>query len=141
MEHIEYFKGDKLKFLQNVFQDEGCWSGVKLGNAALGQRFTEGKIGGIDNNPLRKYEMACSYCLVDKIHLLSQKRFESYRNNFLSSAFDGKTETEIGKYVRNSLIDSIKRKGPVYNFWVDRESGKLKKYDAVEGFDSAVKLE
>lgn len=139
MEHIKYFKGDKLKFLHNVFQDEGCWSGVRLNNAALGQRFTEEKIGGIDN-PLRKYEMACRYCVVDKIHPLFQKRFESYRNNFPPGAFDGKTETEIGKYVRNSLLDSIKRKGPVFDFWIDRESGELKKYDAVEGFDSAVKL-
>ncbi|WP_310732718.1 hypothetical protein [Wolbachia pipientis] len=53
MEHIKYFKDDKLEFLRNVFQDEGCWSGVRLDNAALGQRFTEEKIGGIDN-PLRK---------------------------------------------------------------------------------------
>lgn len=141
MEHIKYFKGDKLKFLHNVFQDEGCWSGVRLDNAALGQRFTEEKIGGIDN-PLRKYEMACSYCVVDKIHPLFQKRFESYRNKFPPGAFDGKTETEteIGKYVRNSLLGGIGRKGPVFNFWIDRESGELKKYDAVEGFDSAVKL-
>lgn len=141
MEHIKYFKGDKLKFLHNVFQDEGCWSGVRLDNAALGQRFTEEKIGGIDN-PLRKYEMACSYCVVDKIHPLFQKRFESYRNNFPPGAFDGKTETEIGKYVRNSLLDSIKRKGPVFDFWIDRESGGLKQpSNASEGFDSAVKLE
>ncbi|WP_319803693.1 cytoplasmic incompatibility factor CifA [Wolbachia endosymbiont (group A) of Sphecodes monilicornis] len=125
--------------MHNVFQDEGCWSGVRLDNAALGQRFTEEKIGVVDN-PLRKYEMACSYCVVDKIHPLFQKRFESYRNNFPPGAFDGKTETEIGKYVRNSLLDSIKRKGPVFDFWIDRESGELKKYDAVEGFDSAVKL-
>ncbi|WP_323132824.1 cytoplasmic incompatibility factor CifA [Wolbachia endosymbiont of Drosophila pseudotakahashii] len=140
MEHIKYFKGDKLKFLHNVFQDEGCWSGVRLDNAALGQRFTEEKIGGIDNR-LRKYEMACSYCVVDKIHPLFQKRFESYRNNFPPGAFDGKTETEIGKYVRNSLLDSIKRKGPVFDFWIDRESGGLKQpSNASEGFDSAVKL-
>lgn len=140
MEHIKYFKGDKLKFLHNVLQDEGCWSGVRLDNAALGQRFTEEKIGGIDN-PLRKYEMACSYCVVDKIHPLFQKRFESYRNNFPPGAFDGKTETEIGKYVRNSLLDSIKRKGPVFDFWIDRESGGLKQpSNASEGFDSAVKL-
>ncbi|WP_264719135.1 cytoplasmic incompatibility factor CifA [Wolbachia endosymbiont (group A) of Lasioglossum morio] len=140
MEHIKYFKGDKLKFLHNVFQDEGCWSGVRLDNAALGQRFTEEKIGGIDN-PLRKYEMACSYCVVDKIHPLFQKRFESYRNNFPPGAFDGKTETEIGKYVRKSLLDSIKRKGPVFDFWIDRESGGLKQpSNASEGFDSAVKL-
>lgn len=139
MEHIKYFKGDKLKFLHNVFQDEGCWSGVRLDNAVLGQWFTEENIGGIDNL-LRKYEMACSYCVVNKIHPLFQKRFEIYRNKFPPRAFDGKTETEFGKYVRNSLLDSIKRKGPVFDFWIDRESGELEKYDAVEGFDSAVKL-
>ncbi|WP_353285562.1 cytoplasmic incompatibility factor CifA [Wolbachia endosymbiont (group B) of Agrotis puta] len=140
MEHIKYFKGDKLKFLHNVFQDEGCWSGTRLNNAVLGQRFTEEKIGGIDN-PLRKYEMACSYCVVDKILPLFQKRFEFLKSKFPPGKFDGKTETEIDKYVRDSLLDTIKRNGPVFDFWIDRGSGKLKKYDAVEGFDSAVKLE
>ncbi|WP_265031276.1 cytoplasmic incompatibility factor CifA [Wolbachia endosymbiont (group A) of Tiphia femorata] len=139
MEHIKYFKGDKLKFLHNVFQDEGCWSGVRLDNAALGQRFTEEKIGGIDN-PLRKYEMACSYCVVDKIHPLFQKAFESYKNGFSSDELDSRGNPITDEYIRNSLLGGIGRKGPVFDFWIDRESGELKKYDAVEGFDSAVKL-
>nr|AUV65230.1 CidA_II alpha/1 protein [Wolbachia endosymbiont of Culex pipiens]QED12395.1 CidA III(beta/8) protein [Wolbachia endosymbiont of Culex pipiens] len=139
MEHIKYFKGDKLKFLHNVFQDEGCWSGVRLDNAALGQRFTEEKIGGIDN-PLRKYEMACSYCVVDKIHPLFQKAFESYKNGFSSDELDSRGNPITDEYIRNSLLGGIRRKGPVFDFWIDRESGELKKYDAVEGFDSAVKL-
>ncbi|WP_038249341.1 hypothetical protein, partial [Wolbachia endosymbiont of Glossina morsitans morsitans] len=137
MEHIKYFKGDKLKFLHNVFQDEGCWSGVRLDNAALGQMFTEEKIDGIDN-PLRKYEMACSYC--DKIHPLFQKAFESYKNGFSSDELDGRGNPITDEYIRNSLLGGIRRKGPVFDFWIDRESGELKKYDAVEGFDSAVKL-
>lgn len=139
MEHIKYFKGDKLKFLHNVFQDEGCWSGTRLNNAALGQRFTEEKIGGIDN-PLRKYEMACSYCVVDKIHPLFQKAFESYKNGFSSDELDSRGNPITDEYIRNSLLGGIGRKGPVFDFWIDRESGELKKYDAVEGFDSAVKL-
>ncbi|WP_341813908.1 cytoplasmic incompatibility factor CifA [Wolbachia endosymbiont (group A) of Lasioglossum villosulum] len=139
MEHIKYFKGDKLKFLHNVFQDEGCWSGVRLDNAALGQRFTEEKIGGIDN-PLRKYEMACSYCVVDKIHPLFQKAFESYKNGFSSDELDSRGNPITDEYIRNSLLGGIGRKGPVFDFWIDRESGELKKYNAVEGFDSAVKL-
>lgn len=49
MDHIKYFKDDKLKFLHNVFQDENCWSGVRLNNAALGRRLTEEKIGEIGN--------------------------------------------------------------------------------------------
>lgn len=139
MEHIKYFKDDKLEFLRNVFQDEGCWSGVRLDNAALGQRFTKEKIGGIDN-PLRKYEMACSYCVVDKIHPLFQKRFESYKNGFSSDELDSRGNPITDEYIRNSLLGGIGRKGPVFDFWIDRESGELKKYDAVEGFDSAVKL-
>jgi hypothetical protein len=47
---------------------------------------------------------------------LFQKRFEFCKDSFPPGAFDGKTETEIGKYVRNSLLDSIKRKGPVFDF-------------------------
>nr|WP_320157279.1 cytoplasmic incompatibility factor CifA [Wolbachia endosymbiont (group A) of Ectemnius continuus] len=139
MEHIKYFKGDKLKFLHNVFQDESCWSGIRLNNAVLGQRLTEEKIGGIDN-PLRKYEMACSYCVVDKIHPLFQKRFEFLKNGFRPGARDGSGNPITDKYVRNSLLDTIKRNGSVFDFWIDRESGELKKYDAVEGFNSAVKL-
>ncbi|WP_319803102.1 cytoplasmic incompatibility factor CifA [Wolbachia endosymbiont (group A) of Sympetrum striolatum] len=125
--------------MHNVFQDEGCWSGVRLDNAALGQRFTEEKIGGIDN-PLRKYEMACSYCVVDKIHPFFQKRFEFYKNSFPPGTLDGSGNPITDKYIRNSLLNSMKRKGDVFNFWIDRESGELKKYDAVEGFESAVKL-
>ncbi|WP_353285655.1 cytoplasmic incompatibility factor CifA [Wolbachia endosymbiont (group A) of Gastracanthus pulcherrimus] len=139
MEHIKYFKDDKLEFLRNVFQDESCWSGIRLNNAVLGQRLTEEKIDGIDN-PLRKYEMACSYCVVDKIHPLFQKRFEFLKNGFRPGARDGSGNPITDKYVRNSLLDTIKRNGSVFDFWIDRESGELKKYDAVEGFDSAVKL-
>jgi len=141
MEHIKYFKGDKLKFLHNVFQDEGCWSGVRLDNAALGQRFTEEKIGGIDN-PLRKYEMACRYCMVDKISSLFKEQFDTYKRSFSSNAVDGNGHPvkDDNKYILNSLLYGMKREDPVLSFWIDRESGELKKYDAVEGFDSAVKL-
>ncbi|MEC4735316.1 MAG: cytoplasmic incompatibility factor CifA [Wolbachia endosymbiont of Halictus tumulorum] len=139
MEHIKYFKGDKLKFLHNVFQDEGCWSGVRLDNAALGQRFTEEKIGGVDN-PLSEYDIACRYCVVDKIHHLFQEQFESYKGSFSSNAVDGYGNPVTDIYIRNSLLNGMKREDLVLNFWIDRESGELKKYDAVEGFDSAVKL-
>lgn len=139
MEHIKYFKDDKLEFLRNVFQDEGCWSGVRLDNAALGQRFTEEKIGGVDN-PLSEYDIACRYCVVDKIHHLFQEQFESYKGSFSSNAVDGYGNPVTDIYIRNSLLNGIKREDPVLSFWIDRESGKLKQYDAVEGFDSAVKL-
>lgn len=141
MEHIKYFKGDKLKFLHNVFQDEGCWSGVRLDNAALGQRFTEEKIGEIDN-PLRRYDMACRYCGVDKIPSLFKEQFDTYKRSFSSNAVDGngRPVKDDNKYILNSLLYGMKREDPVLSFWVDRESGELKQYDAVEGFDSAVKL-
>ncbi|OAM05766.1 MAG: hypothetical protein TV41_05095 [Wolbachia endosymbiont of Dactylopius coccus] len=139
IEHIKSFKDDKLQFLYNVFQDEDCWSGIKLNNVVLGQRLTEEKIGEIDN-PLRKYEMACSYCVIDKIHPLFQKAFESYKNGFSSDELDSRGNPITDEYIRNSLLGGIGRKGPVFDFWIDRESGELKKYDAVEGFDSAVKL-
>ncbi len=58
IEHIKYFKDDKLEFLYNIFRDEGCWLGTRLNNTVLGQRLTEEKIDGI-NNPLHMYEMAC----------------------------------------------------------------------------------
>jgi len=141
MEHIKYFKGDKLKFLHNVFQDEGCWSGIRLNNAALGQRFTEEKIGGIDN-PLRKYDMACRYCVVDKISSLFKEQFDTYKRSFSSNAVDGNDRPvkDDNKYILNSLLYGMKREDPVLSFWIDRESGELKQYDAVEGFDSGVKL-
>ncbi|MBA8757168.1 MULTISPECIES: cytoplasmic incompatibility factor CifA [Wolbachia] len=141
MEHIRYFKGDKLKFLHNVFQDEGCWSGVRLDNAALGQRFTEEKIGGVDN-PLSDYDIACRYCVVDKIPSLFKEQFDTYKGSFSSNAVDGngRPVKDDNKYILNSLLYGMKREDPVLSFWIDRESGELKQYDALEGFDSAVKL-
>lgn len=142
MEHIKYFKGDKLQFLYNIFQDENCWSGTRLNNAVLGQRFTEEKIGGIDN-PLRKYDMACRYCVVDKIHPFFQQQFESYKRSFSSSAGDGngRPTKDNDKYILNSLLYGMKREDPVFNFWIDKESRELKQPgNAEEGFDSAVKL-
>ncbi|UIP93248.1 cytoplasmic incompatibility factor CifA [Wolbachia endosymbiont of Anopheles demeilloni] len=139
MDDIKYFKVDKLKFLHNVFQDEGCWSGIRLNNAALGQRLTEKKIGGIDNL-LSEHNIACRYCVVDKIHHLFQEQFESYKGSFPSNSVDGYGNPVTDIYIRNSLLDGMKREDPVLNFWIDRESGELKQYDAVEGFDSAVKL-
>ncbi|WCR53302.1 MAG: hypothetical protein PG981_000324 [Wolbachia endosymbiont of Ctenocephalides orientis wCori] len=43
IEHIKSFKDDKLEFLCNVFQDEGCWSGTRLNNTTLGQKLTAEK--------------------------------------------------------------------------------------------------
>lgn len=100
MEHIKYFKGDKLKFLHNVFQDESCWSGIRLNNAVLGQRLTEEKIGGIDN-PLRKYEMACSYCVVDKIHQLFEERFKAYKKVFLLVHLKAKLKLKLTNTYEN----------------------------------------
>ncbi|WP_341808109.1 cytoplasmic incompatibility factor CifA [Wolbachia endosymbiont (group E) of Neria commutata] len=140
IEHIKSFKDDKLGFLCNVFQDEGCWSGTRLNNTTLGQKLTEEKIGEIDN-PLRRYEIACSYCVVDKILPFFQKRFESYKNSFSSGELDSSGNLITDKYIRNSLLSGIGRKGRVFNFWIDKESGELKQpNNAIEGFDSAVKF-
>ncbi|WP_265024246.1 MULTISPECIES: cytoplasmic incompatibility factor CifA [unclassified Wolbachia] len=155
VDHIKCFKDDKLEFLCLIFKDEGCWvkldkdkPGTRLNNTFLRERVTEEKIDERDNslriridNPLRRYEMACSYCVVDKIHQLFEERFKAYKKRVPSGAFKGKTETEINEYVRKSLLGSMKRNGDVFNFWIDKESGELKQpSNAEEGFDSAVKL-
>lgn len=139
IEHIKSFKDDKLEFLCNVFRDEGCWSGTRLNNTTLGQKLTEEKIGGIDS-PLRRYEIACSYCVTDKILPLFQRTFESYKNSFSSGELDSSGNLITDKYIRNSLLSGIGRKGRVFNFWIDKESGELKQPNKIEGFDSAVKL-
>jgi hypothetical protein len=140
IENIKSFKDGKLQFLYNIFQDENCWSGTRLNNNVLSQRLTEEKIGEIDN-PLRIYEIASSYCVVDKIHPLFQKRFESYKSYFSSDELDGSGNPITDKYIRNSLFSGIGRKSHVFNFWIDKESGELKQPgNAEEGFDSAVKL-
>ncbi|WP_338481980.1 hypothetical protein [Wolbachia endosymbiont (group A) of Nomada hirtipes] len=75
VDHIKCFKDDKLEFLCLIFKDEGCWvkldkdkPGTRLNNTFLRERVTEEKIDERDNslriridNPLRRYEMACSY--------------------------------------------------------------------------------
>ncbi len=140
IEHIKYFKDDKLGFLYNVFRDEACWLGTRLNNTALGQRFTKEKIGGIDN-PLRKYDIACRYYVVDEIHHLFQEQFESYKGSFSQNAVDGYGNPATDIYIRNSLLNGMKREDPVLSFWIDRKYGELKQpSNAVEGFDSAVKL-
>ena len=155
VDHIKYFKDDKLEFLCLIFKDEGCWvkldkdkPGTRLNNTFLRERVTEEKIDERDNsfriiidNPLRRYEMACSYCVVDKIHQLFEERFKAYKKRVPSGALKGKTETQINEYIRKSLLGSMKRKGDVFNFWIDKESGELKQPgNAEEGFDSAIKL-
>lgn len=62
------------------------------------------------------------------------------RGQFTSEEVDSQGNPISDQYVRNILLSSMKRNGPVFDFWIDRESGELKKYDAVEGFDSTVKL-
>ncbi|MBA8767250.1 cytoplasmic incompatibility factor CifA [Wolbachia pipientis] len=139
IEYIKLFKDDKLEFLYNVFRDEGCWLGTRLNNTVLGQKLTEEKIGEIDN-PLPRYGMASRYCITGKIGDFFNKQFVLSRGQFTSEEVDSQGNPISDQYVRNILLSSMKRNGPVFDFWIDRESGELKKYDAVEGFDSAVKL-
>lgn len=87
------------------------------------------------------YEMACIYCVVGKIHPFFQKAFESYKSHFSSDELDGSGNPITDKYIRNSLLGGIEEEGPVFSFWIDKESGELKQpSNAVEGFDSAVRL-
>ncbi|WP_264686520.1 cytoplasmic incompatibility factor CifA [Wolbachia endosymbiont (group B) of Rhopobota naevana] len=142
IENIKSFEGDKLQFLYNIFQNENCWSGARLDNAVLGQRLTEEKIGEIDN-PLRRYDMACRYCVVDKIPSLFEEQFDSYKRSFSSNAVDGngRPVKDDNKYILNSLLYGMKREDPVLSFWIDKESGELRQPgNAAEGFDSAVRL-
>ncbi|WP_265021736.1 hypothetical protein [Wolbachia endosymbiont (group A) of Icerya purchasi] len=142
IEQVEYLKEDELQFLYKVFQDESCWSSVRLNNPVLGQKLTEEKIGEI-NNPLCRYNMACRYCVTDKIPQLFQKQLESYKSGFSSEEVDddGKPATNNHKYVRNELLDAMKSVDPVFTFWIDKKSGEFKKHDnAVEGFNKAVEF-
>ncbi|WP_353277213.1 hypothetical protein [Wolbachia endosymbiont (group B) of Villa cingulata] len=139
---VEYLKDDELQFLYNVFRDENCWSGTRLNTATLGRMLTEEKIGEI-NNPLCKYNMACRYCMIDKIHPLFQKQLESYKSGFSSEEVDddGRPATNNHKYVRNELLNAMNSEDPVLSFWIDKKSGEFKKHDnAVEGFNKAVEF-
>ncbi|WP_265036265.1 hypothetical protein [Wolbachia endosymbiont (group A) of Anomoia purmunda] len=139
---VEYLKDDKLQFLYNIFRDESCWSGTRLNNTILGQRFTEEKIGEI-KNPLPRYDMACRYCVIDKIPLLFQEQFESYKSSFSSEEIDddGKPATSNNKYVKSELLGYMKSQDPVFSFWVDKKSGEFKRHvSATEGFKKAIAL-
>ncbi|RDD34842.1 hypothetical protein Wcon_01040 [Wolbachia endosymbiont of Cylisticus convexus] len=143
MRQIEYLKDNRLEFLYNVFQDESCWSGMKLNNAMLGQKLVEEKIGEIEN-PFSKYNMACRYCIVDKIPQLFQEKSEFHKGRFSPDAVDsdGRPANSNNKYIRNDLLDSMESYDPVFSFWIDRESEglKLKEYSSIEGFRGAVGL-
>ncbi|WP_341816491.1 hypothetical protein [Wolbachia endosymbiont (group A) of Agelastica alni] len=140
IKQVEYLKDDKLQFLYNIFRDESCWSGTRLNNTILGQRFTEEKICGIEN-PLSKYDMACRYCVIDKIPLLFQRQFESYKSSFSSEEDDGKPATSNNKYVKSKLLSYMKSQDPVFSFWIDKESRGLKEHgNAADGFKKAIKF-
>ncbi|XP_026474239.1 uncharacterized protein LOC113377978 isoform X1 [Ctenocephalides felis] len=142
IEQVEYLKDDELQFLYKVFQDENYWSGIRLNNAVLGQKLTEDKIREI-NNPLCRYNMACRYCVTDKIPQLFQKQLESYKSGFSSEEVDddGKPATNNRKYVRNELLDAMKSVDPVFTFWIDKKTGGFEKHDdAAEGFNKAVEF-
>ncbi|WP_353278339.1 hypothetical protein [Wolbachia endosymbiont (group B) of Longitarsus flavicornis] len=142
MRQVEYLKDDGLQFLYNVFQDESCWSGTKLNNTTLGQKLVEEKIGGI-KNPLSRYDIACRYCVIDKIPQLFQEQLNSYRASFSAEELDddSKPATRNDKYVRSELLSYMKGQDPVLSFWIDKKSGEFKKHDnAVEGFNKAVEF-
>ncbi|WP_231115903.1 hypothetical protein [Wolbachia pipientis] len=136
---VEYLEDDKLQFLYKMFRDESCWSDTKLNNAILGQKLTEEKIEAIDN-PFCRYNMACRYCVVDKIHPLFQEQFESYKGRVSPDAVDMEGNPVNDKYIRNDLLDSMESYDPVFSFWIDRESEelKLKEYSNIGGFRKAV---
>nr|CAH7719354.1 unnamed protein product [Callosobruchus chinensis] len=103
---------------------------------------TEEKIGEI-NNPLCRYNMACRYCVTDKIPQLFQEQLESYKSGFSSEEVDddGRPATNNRKYVRNELLNAMNSEDPVLSFWIDKKSGEFKKHDnAVEGFNKAVEF-
>ncbi len=142
IKQVEYLKDDKLQFLYNIFRDESCWSGTRLNNTILGQRFTEEKTGGIEN-PLSRYDMACRYCVIDKIQSLFQRQLESYKSSFSSKEVDddGKPATSNNKYVKSKLLSYMKSQDPVFSFWIDKESGELKEHgNAADGFKKAIKF-
>lgn len=143
MGQVEYLKDDGLQFLYNVFQDENCWSGTRLDNATLGQKLTAEKAGEIEN-PFSMYNMACRYCIVDKIQPLFQERFEFHKGRFSPDAVDGdgRPAASNDKHIRGDLLGSMESYDPVFSFWIDRESEglKLKEYSSVEGFRGAVGL-
>lgn len=139
---VEYLKDDELQFLYNVFRDDNCWSGTRLNTATLGRMLTEEKIGEI-NNPLCRYNMACRYCVTDKIPQLFQKQLESYKSGFSSEEVDddGRPATNNRKYVRNELLDAMKSVDRVFTFWIYKKTGGFEKHDdAAEGFNKAVEF-
>lgn len=139
---VEYLKDDELQFLYNVFRDESCWSGAKLNNMILGQRLTEEKIGGVEN-PLSRYDMACRYCVTDKIHPLFQEQLMFYKGSFSSEEVDDdyKPATRNDKYVRSELLGYMKSQDPVFGFWIDKNSGNLKNHNnAADNFQKAVEF-
>ncbi|MDN5248451.1 MAG: hypothetical protein QWI36_04940 [Wolbachia endosymbiont of Tyrophagus putrescentiae] len=140
---VEYLKNnDELKFLSSIFRDSSCWSGsgIELNNKELGKRLTEERNKDGRTNPLSRYNMACRYCVTDKIYNLFSTALESYRNSFSS-----KVERELStdeSYVRSELLRYMKGKDPVFGFWIDENSGVFKEHndDLEDSFNKAVEF-
>ncbi|WP_264336983.1 hypothetical protein [Wolbachia endosymbiont (group B) of Chorthippus brunneus] len=139
IKQIEYLEDNELQFLYSIFRDESCWSDTKLDNYILGQKLTEEKIDKIEN-PFCRYNMACRYCVVNKIYPLFQEQFESYKGRVSPGAVDIDGNPVDDKYIRNDLLDSMGSYDPAFSFWIDRESGTLKEYSNVDGFRKVVDL-
>jgi len=139
IEQIEYLEDSEWQFLYNIFRDESCWSDTKLNNHILGQKLTEKKIDEIEN-PFCRYNMACRYCVVDKVYPLFQEQFESYKGRVSPGAVDMDGNPVDDKYIRSDLLESMGSYDPVFSFWINRESGTLKEYNNVHGFREAVDL-
>lgn len=149
MREIEYLKDNELQFLYNVFKDDRYWSGTRLNNKELGRRFTENIVrGGGDSisNPLSLYNMACRYCVTDRIDQLFFEEIKSYSESFSDEEVDkdGKCVSSDSEYVRNELLKYMKSQDPVFSFWISSKSGKLKEREgsaAENSFDKAVEFE
>lgn len=137
VEHLRYFGDDKVEYLISVFESDKCWSGARLKNSALGKRLTKKRLGN-RVNPFRRYDMACRYCVISKIPALFEKQFKTYKVGF---NFNAIPHPVTDAFIRNSLLKRMKKEDPLLSFWMNKETGELKRpKSAAEGFDYAMKL-
>ena len=134
---VEGLTVEQSDLLCNAFRDESCWSGATLDVAKLvGELAKSGVL-----NPFAIYKIACIECVESEIKQLFDKALESFRSDL---SHKGACEEDRNlacsdKLARVELLSSMGRRDPVFNFWIDQESGNLREnIEAEDGFNKAV---
>lgn len=125
-----------MDLLYNAFRDKSCWSGARLDVPKLVGELAKSCMF----NPFAMYTTACIECVESEIKQLFVKALVFRSNLFHKSAcVEDKNLACSDELARVELLSSMEKRDPVFNFWINQESGNLtENLEAEDGFNKAV---